>query len=534
MSDVHEISHTELETLIERVEHAITHELALSVEDMKLLLLAINTLSLVQQKLEDRDLTLHKLRKLLGMIQQSERNKSSSSNKNSSSQKDRRSNRTKKKNSPPPVEHHKLIDITKGSLCEACKHGRLYKFEPANLLRVTGHAPYEAVRHISERLRCNACQHIVTAPLPQEVLDDGEPNQQYGYSARALMAIHKFYSGVPYYHQGNLSEMLGVTISASTIYDQCEALANSVMPMYYYIIKLAANAILYLLDDTRNLILEQEAETRPNRNGKGERLRTGIYTSGLIAYTKESNEIVLFNTSLGHAGEFIDEVLAKRNKELPLPVLVSDALSHNTPTLMEVHQAYCNAHCRREFYDLSANHPETIDWVLETYSKIWENEAKTKEQKLNPKARLAYHQKNSLPVMKELKDWALEYQQSSQYEEHSGLGKAIKYLLKHYEKLTLFCKIPGVPIDNNRMEETLKLVIRNRKTSHFFKTVNGAGVANVITSIIATANRAGVNIFDYLKALQRNHDAVRENPAAWTPWAFAKAQVETEKFSKAA
>ncbi|GAG93664.1 unnamed protein product, partial [marine sediment metagenome] len=46
------------------------------------------------------------------------------------------------------------------------------------------------------------------------------------------------------------------------------------------------------------------------------------------------------------------------------------------------------------------------------------------------------------------------------------MGKAIGYLLRHYDRLTLFCREVGALIDNNRMEETLKLIIRNRKTSH--------------------------------------------------------------------
>ena len=102
----------------------------------------------------------------------------------------------------------------------------MYKHEPGQLLRITGHAPYEAVRHVSEQLRCNCCQQVYKAPLPTEVLADGTANQQYGYSARALMAIHKFYSGIPYYHQGNLADTFGYAISASTIFDQCEAVAK--------------------------------------------------------------------------------------------------------------------------------------------------------------------------------------------------------------------------------------------------------------------------------------------------------------------
>ena len=69
----HDIDIKALNALIARVEHAIEHNLALSIDDLKLLLSAITTLCTLQQKMDQRDITLLKLRKLLGMVQQSER-----------------------------------------------------------------------------------------------------------------------------------------------------------------------------------------------------------------------------------------------------------------------------------------------------------------------------------------------------------------------------------------------------------------------------------------------------------------------------
>ena len=73
-----EIDRTELAELMTRVEQAIEHDLALSVADMKLLLSAITTLCTLQSKIEQDDITLHKLRKLLGMIEQSEKRRGAS------------------------------------------------------------------------------------------------------------------------------------------------------------------------------------------------------------------------------------------------------------------------------------------------------------------------------------------------------------------------------------------------------------------------------------------------------------------------
>ena len=520
---VEEISHEQLIGLIQRIEHAIEHDLSLSVEDMKLLLMAITTLCTLQQKLENNDVTLHKLRKLLGMVQQSEQRRNKEGppkprgNKNSSKQKSK-----KKKPRHVPVVYHKLETFQSGMACPDCHCGRLYKYEPGKLLRVTGHAPFEATQHITEQLRCNACQELQTAPLPAEVLADGEANQQYAYSARALMVIHKFYSGIPYHHQGNLADTFGHAVSASTIFDQCEQVANVVMPLFHELKRQAACGDGFLLDDTHNRILEQQPEYREKRNGKGTQLRTGVYSSGLIALTAQGHEIVLFETSLGHAGELLDDVLKHRPANLLPPLTMSDALSSNNPTVRKVESALCNAHCRRQFVDIEKLRPEESAWVLETYSIIWKTEQVVKEKNLDPKQRLAYHQEHSLPAMESLQQWALEKEKSPDFEEHSAMGKAIRYLLRHYDRLKLFCVKEGALIDNNRMEETLKIIIRGRKTSHFYRTKTGADIANVLLSIVATAYRAQVNLFDYLIVLQRYRDLVRKDPATWLPWCYQK------------
>jgi transposase len=522
-SRVVEIDRKSLAELIARVEEAIEHDLALSVDDLKMLLLAISTLCTLQDKIGNNDVTLHKLRKLLGMVQQSERRKSTEKEPN---KKKKRKNRTKKKRestpNPPKVVCHKITDYQRGQLCPACEVGKLYKFEPSKLLRVTGHARFEAEQHIVEQLRCNGCQQIYKAPLPESVLEDGDATQMYGHSARTLMAIDKFFSGLPYYHQGNLADIFGHAISASTIFDQCEEVANAVMPLFYELKKQAATAYQFLLDDTHNRILEQMPELRNKPNGKGQTLRTGVYSSGLIAQLNDGHEIVLFETSLGHAGEHLDSILKFRPPDLPPPLTMSDALSSNFVTVLAIKRAYCNAHARRQFYDIESLYPDEVDWVLETYAKIWKADNETKEKKLNPEQRLAYHQQHSLPAMQSMRDWGEAKLAADDFEEHSALAKAINYFLRHYDKLILFCVEPGALIDNNRMEEKLKIVIRGRKTAHFYKTVNGAGVANVLISIIATAYDAGENVYDFLKDLQKYKSYLTSNPTAWLPWNYKK------------
>ena len=88
------------------------------------------------------------------------------------------------------------------------------------------------------------------------------------------------------------------------------------------------------------------------------------------------------------------------------------------------------------------------------------------------------------------------------------LGKAIRYMQDHWETLTRFVQIEGAPLDNNLVERALKLFIRQRKNSLFYKSEHSAYIASVLTSLIVTCIYAGINVLDYLVALQEHRSEV--------------------------
>ena len=65
--------------------------------------------------------------------------------------------------------------------------------------------------------------------------------------------------------------------------------------------------------------------------------------------------------------------------------------------------------------------------------------------------------------------------------------------LKHWERLTRFLEVPGAPLDNNLCEQTLKMAIRHRKNSYFYKTMPGAAVGDLYMSLIDTCYLSGAD-----------------------------------------
>ncbi len=105
-------------------------------------------------------------------------------------------------------------------------------------------------------------------------------------------------------------------------------------------------------------------------------------------------------------------------------------------------------------------------------------------------------------------------------EPNSGLGEAILYTQKRWDRLTRFLEVAGVPLDNNAAERILKKAILSRKNSYFYKTARGAHVGDMYMSLIHTAELVGANPFDYLTQLQKHVKEIRSNPSQWMPWNY--------------
>jgi hypothetical protein len=161
--------------------------------------------------------------------------------------------------------------------------------------------------------------------------------------------------------------------------------------------------------------------------------------------------------------------------------------------------------------------------VMEALKVVYEHEAEVRERQLSALDRIIYHQTYSGPILDTLKQWLEQRTAERLVEPNSSLGKAIAYVLGHWETLTRFLTVPGAPLDNNMAERALKLCIRQRKNSLFYATEHSAYVASLLTSVIATCLQAGVNALEYLVAIQEHRQAVFANPGAWLPWTYATA-----------
>ena len=199
---------------------------------------------------------------------------------------------------------------------------------------------------------------------------------------------------------------------------------------------------------------------------------------------------------------------------------MSDALASNDAEEQALIRCHCLAHGRRKFSELEDVFPQECAVVLDVVQQVFDHDEEARVQQLSAQERLAYHQAYSGPLMEGLKRWLKQQCDDRLVEPNSSLGKAIAYLLGHWETLTRFLSVPGAPMDNNVVERALKLFIRQRKNSLFFATEHSAYIASVLTSLIATCLHAGVNALEYMVAVQEHRREVFRAPAAWLPWNY--------------
>jgi transposase len=419
--------------------------------------------------------------------------------------------------------HHE--SLKPGNACPDCLRGKVYEMaEPGVLIRLIGQPPVAATIYELQKLRCNLCGKVFTAEPPAEA-----GAKKYDASAVSIIAMLRYGLGFPWNRLDRMQKDLEIPLPASTQWEIVSAAAPQVTPVYEELIHQAAQGELLHHDDTTVKILEfmgKRAKEKIFHESGGEEggqrdppERTGLFTSGVVAISG-GVRIALFISGHQHAGENLVNVLRQRAADLPPPIQMCDALSRNMPSELKTILANCLAHGRRQFVEVSERFPAECRYVLEALEKVYRNDALARQKNLSAEDRLTLHQTQSGPVMDELRDWLKRQFDERLVEPNSGLGGAINYLRKHWEKLTLFLRVAGAPLDNNICERALKKAIMHRKNSLFYKTQNGAAVGDLYMSLIHTCELNDVNPFDYLNELQRHADEVAKAPAAWLPWNY--------------
>ena len=411
----------------------------------------------------------------------------------------------------------KIEDIKPGDPCplEKCT-GKLYIFEPRCpkvLVRIVGQEMAEVRKYVVERMRCNLCSYIVQAQIPKEI-----GSEKYDATFKAMLILQKYYVAIPFYRQEIFQKLLGFTIPDSTQWDLVEKAAGCCYPIFNELIRLSANGELIHNDDTRLKIQSVIKELKQDPDKK----RKGMFTSGFVAINKDK-KIALFLNGSKHAGENLSAILAKRDLNQAPIIQMCDALSANIAKDdlgEDIQTILCNclSHGFRKFNEVLQSFPQACITIMRLLSVAYKNDIITKD--MSRLERLKYHQEHTRATMETLARYMSALFAEKLVEPNSELGKSIKYMQNNWDKLTRFLSVAGAPLCNNIVERSLKVAIRSRKASMFYRSPYSAHIGGMLTSIIYTCELNQINPYEYLVAVQNNASSVLDNPQHWLPWNY--------------
>jgi len=359
-----------------------------------------------------------------------------------------------------------------------------------------------------EKLRCASCSYIVSADIPKHV-----GTEKYDAAFKAILALQKYYVAVPFNRQAYFQSLLGAPLPASTQWQLIEEVGGAALLVFPTLERMAANGEIAHNDDTNVKITDviRHNRTHPDKE------RTGMFTTGIFSRTGQRDIAIFYNGTM-HAGENMEKLLKNRDAQAKEIIQMCDALSRNIPASFKTILCNCLSHGFRKFNDLKEFYPEPCIRVIELIATVYKHEEMTIG--LTKQQRLEHHQQHSALIMNQLHEYIMHQLDSKQVEPNDSLGKAMRYMLKHWYALTQFLRVAGAPFDNNILERALKIPIRGRRTWLFYKTEYGAMIGGVLTSIIYTCALSGINPLNYLIALQENKNQIFKEPERWLPWCY--------------
>jgi transposase len=439
--------------------------------------------------------------------------------------------------------------LTVGCLCPSCSTassgGRLRADTPKVVVKLEGTPLISGTRYTAEGLYCGLCGDRFPVNFPDEIKNA----PKYDVSCASSLAIGRYVMGLPLYRIEKNQAMHEIPMADATQWDLVDKLYWVARPVHDVLIQYGSNGNLFHYDDTPKIIIENKVQGQPT------------HCTAFIS-VHEDKKIHLFFTGRNTAGKNVDEILKQRSSTDSI-IAMMDASSSNIPKTMtipedslnlktaidnspmltvplstpstltaEVQQlpkqsnntaqvgeslapmfilAFCLTHGRRKFFEVFNFFDKECDFVLNIIGQVYMHDAHCKSKKYTPEQRLSYHQTHSAPLMQTLFIWI---------NNQLVYDLTVRYMLRNWEMLTTFLRVAGAPLDNNWAERAIKIVIRHRRNSLFYRTSHGAQVGDCLMGIIYTCQENNVNAFDYLNTIQRHAVSVAANPTLWLPWNY--------------
>jgi transposase len=373
--------------------------------------------------------------------------------------------------------------------CPACDNDPLRRVGSGKVSTVIEYVRPHFRKRIYRRetLACR-CGHFVTAPPPDRVGD----KTRYAPSFVAHLVVSKCNDSIPLYRLAKSYKQIGIQIAPSTMGDLFHRAAEELKPLYTAALALVPAAADVHADETS--IRQQGLDKR-------------AFLWGFV-----TTDVVVYRYASSRSGDTAKQVLGDSTGRL----VVDQFTGYNAVTKPGKRtRAGCLAHARRRLFE-QREHPETkeaLDLIGEIY--VIEHEAK-RAKIVGSIEHLQLRKRRSRPFFAKLLCWARSQRQA--FEPRSGMGKAIRYLIKNFRELGRFLHYASIPPDNNIAEAALRRVALGRKNFLFVGGEHPGHNLAVLYTLVASCEKHAVNPIDYLTdVLTRVHSHPARDVAELLP-----------------
>jgi transposase len=320
---------------------------------------------------------------------------------------------------------------------------------------------------------------IVRPEMPIKPIDRGMP----GVNMILSVVIGKYLYHLPHYRQATKTlKDAGVTIAKQTLWDWTWRSAQMLEPLWELMHQRLIQLEYLAADETTAKMVDRE------KPGKAT-ITTYIWQYFGFDEGKAPYTVFDFARTRAHSAPkaFLDDFKG---------TLLTDGYSAYQCLSDEITHAGCMAHARRKFKEaMSGTNPSPVALtVLALISKLYQVEDECRE--MDADHRRDYRQRHSSSTMLRLR---LYMEQAKHHATPKSLiGKAITYGLNQWPCLCHFMLDGNLPIDNNAVEREMKSIATGRKNWMFFGSERGGKVAAIFYSIIASARRHDLDVWQYL------------------------------------
>ena len=389
---------------------------------------------------------------------------------------------------PAHIERRVVERIDEDANCKTCDEER-----PILCVKTSERLEYVPPKVIAEvtevvirgPLACECDENapkIVRPEIPIKPIDRGMP----GVNMISSVVIGKYLYHLPHYRQATKTlKDAGITIAKQTLWDWTWRSAEMLEPLWELMHQRLIKLEYLAADETTAKMVDRE---KPGQATKTTYLWQYFgFDEGKAPYT-----VFDFARTRAHSAPkaFLGDFKG---------TLLTDGYSAYQCLSDEITHAGCMAHARRKFKEAAADSPRIALPVLGMLSKLYHLEKQCQE--MDPNARYKYRQRELSGIMLRLR---LHLEQEKHHTTpQSKIGKAITYGLNQWPQLCQFMDDGNLPIDNNMVEREMKAIATGRKNWLFFGSERGGKVAAIFYSIIASARRHDLDVWQYLADVLR-------------------------------